>query len=222
VQRILDLIVPPRCALCLTPGPLACAACLAAVPLLAGPRCARCGRPTVLDVRACRECRGRRLGFATARAAIAYEGAGRDLVHRLKAGGLASLAVPAAGLVAAALDSPAAAAVTWVPPDPWREVLRGYHPPRLLAAELASRWSLPAAPMLRATGPRRPQRGLDRRARRANVRGAFAARGRVPSRVVLVDDVFTTGATLSAAATALRAAGARQVHAVTLARAVAA
>jgi predicted amidophosphoribosyltransferase len=107
-----------------------------------------------------------------------------------------------------------------VPPDGWRTIGRGYHPPELLARELAARWNLPAAPLLRAAGRRRPQRGLDPRARRANVRRAFRARDPAPSQVVLIDDVYTTGATLSACADELRRAGASSVTALSLARAV--
>jgi predicted amidophosphoribosyltransferase len=219
MPKLLDLLVPPRCALCGAPGPVACPACLAGVPLLGPVRCARCGRPTDHPVRDCRECRGRRLGFSTAAAAAPYEAGARELVHHLKGGGVAALAAPAAALVALALEPPAGSAITWVPPDPWREAVRGYHPPRLLAEQLGARWRLPARPLLAARA-RRSQRGLDRGARRANVRGLFSPAAAVPRRVVLVDDVFTTGATLSACATALRRGGAREVHAITFARAV--
>jgi predicted amidophosphoribosyltransferase len=106
-----------------------------------------------------------------------------------------------------------------VPPDPWRLVLRGGHAPALLAVALGKRWALPARPLLAAVGARPRQRGLDAGARRANVRGAFTAAA-AAGRVVVVDDVYTTGATLSACARALRQAGAGEVVAVTLARAV--
>jgi predicted amidophosphoribosyltransferase len=75
-------------------------------------------------------------------------------------------------------------------------------------------------PLLVRTPGSKRQAGLARAQRRANVRGAFAARSEAPPRVVLVDDVYTTGATASACSTALRRAGARRVDVVCLARAV--
>jgi predicted amidophosphoribosyltransferase len=217
--RPIDLLAPPGCGICLAgPGPV-CARCLAALPLLDGPRCGRCGTPTLRDVRECRACRGRRLGFGSARAAILYAGRARDLVHAFKDGGQRALASPAAGLVAVVVEPPPADVVTWVAADRWRLIHRGYHPPELLARELARRWGLEAEPLLEAAAWRRPQRGLDVAARRANVRDVFRARPAGGRRIALVDDVHTTGATLSAAAAALRRAGAQEVHAVALARA---
>jgi predicted amidophosphoribosyltransferase len=108
-----------------------------------------------------------------------------------------------------------------VPGDRWRTIQRGCHPAELLAREVARRWRLPAVDLLEPVRLRRPQRGLDTAARRRNVRGAFRARAvAVPAAVALVDDVYTTGATLDACARALRAGGAASVEVFTLARAV--
>jgi predicted amidophosphoribosyltransferase len=168
----------------------------------------------------CRECRGRRLGFASARAAIAHDEVGARLVHRLKQGGLRALAEPAAALIAFAVAAPEVEAVCWVPADRWRLIARGENPPELIAAALARRWGLPARNLLDVRRVRRPQRGLGVAERRANVRDAFRAIGPAPRTVCLVDDVMTTGATLSACAADLRRAGAARVEAVTLARVV--
>jgi len=94
------------------------------------------------------------------------------------------------------------------------------NPAKALARELAALWDLPVAALLSRREPARPQRGLSRAERRRNVRGSFTVVTRPPTRVALVDDVYTTGATVSAAATELRRSGARSVHVVTFARTV--
>jgi len=89
-----------------------------------------------------------------------------------------------------------------------------------LAEELARSWELPVVALLRRRRAAERQRGLSRAERRRNVAGAFVAPSAVPSSVVLVDDVFTSGATANSAASALRQAGARRVEVVTFARVV--
>src|SRR5690349_6123475 len=162
---MLDLLLPPRCVICGIGGRQLCAGCRDELPRIEPPLCARCGAPTVWPVERCRECAGRRLGFASARAAVGYD--------------------PAA---------------------------------RRLALELAALWELPCLPLLERTRGGR-QRGSSA-AERRTVRGAFRATAAAPRRVAVIDDVYTTGATAAAAATALRAAGARRVEAVAFARAL--
>jgi ComF family protein len=217
---LLDLLLPQRCVGCRVPGTAFCPRCATSLRVLAGPLCGRCGAPTAWPVARCRECAGRRLAFASARAAVAYEGAARELVGAWKERGLRGLAGPAADAIAAALERPDADALVPVPPDGDRSLRRGHHPPDRLARELARRWELPVARILGRTRPLRPQRGLPLRERRRNVRGAFVAGRPAPRVVVLVDDVYTTGSTASEAARALRARGARRVEVVTFARAV--
>jgi len=219
-MRAIDLLAPPGCGVCLSGHGPVCPECLQALSLLTGTLCLRCGIPTAVEVRECRRCRGVRLGFATARAALAYEGRGRDLVQAFKDRGQRGLAEHAAALIGLVVPAPEADAVTWVPADRWRLIGRGYHSPELLARLLGAAWGVPAVPLLAAHGRRRPQRGLDLKGRRANVRHAFRATACAPRRVALIDDVHTTGATLSACARVLAAAGAEDVHAVSLARAL--
>ena len=182
---------------------------------LAAPLCARCGAPTELVVPACRACKKLRW-LSTARSALWLSGPALGLVAGWKRGDISPRRL-AAAFVAHELARPPVDALVAVPPVRDRQLLRGADPPAELAAELARWWDLPVVPLVRRTRSVRPQRGLDATARRRNVRGAFAARAG-PARIALVDDVYTTGATVDECARALRAAGAQEVHVVTLAR----
>jgi len=162
----------------------------------------------------------RRLAFASARAAVAYDPAVRQLVRAWKERGLRTLAAVAAETMADALAPPAVAALAFVPPDRARGLERGHHPAERLARELGERWSLPVPALLGRTRLASRQRGLSLADRRRNVAGAFAPAGEAPARVGLVDDVYTSGSTANAAATALRKAGARRVDVITFARVV--
>jgi ComF family protein len=217
---VLDLLLPQRCLGCSRNGPQVCAACAHSLRRLRAPMCARCGRPTAWPVSHCSECEGRRLAFERAWAAVAYDDAVRKIVAAWKERGLRRLAPWAAELVVEVVPRPPSDVLTFVPPDRDRRLRRGHHPAEALANELAWRWGLQAGPLLVRTGPSRRQRGLDHAARRRNVRGAFAAREKVVRAIVLVDDVYTTGATANAAASALRRAGARRVEVVTFARTI--
>jgi predicted amidophosphoribosyltransferase len=216
---LLDLLLPRRCVVCRRGGGLLCTRCRDALPALTAPLCARSGAPTEWPVDRCRECSGRRLAFATARAAAPYDDDVRRFVHAWKERGLRTLAEAAAELVAARVPRPSAEVVTFVPADDWRARQRGHHPAERLARAAAVRWGLPCEPLLRRVGGVRRQRGLPLAERRTNVEHAFVP-SESPSSAVLVDDVYTSGATANAAASALRAAGARHVEVVTFARAV--
>ena len=217
---LLDLLLPRRCVVCALPGSTLCPACAVSLPRIAGPLCARCGAPVSWPVERCRECSGRRLAFASARAAVEYDAGVRSLVSAWKEHGLRGLASLAAAIVDEVVATPSAQLITFVPPDGDRSIRRGHHPPARLAGELGRRWELPVEPLLARTRPLRPQRGLPRDQRRRNVRGAFRAGRPARGRILLVDDVYTTGSTVSAAASALRTAGAARVDVITFARAV--
>jgi predicted amidophosphoribosyltransferase len=171
-------------------------------------------------VQRCAECSGRRLAFASARGALVYDAGARAFVASWKERGRSDLTVVAAELVAGRVRRPDADVVTFVPADRDRRLKRGHAPAAALAAELASAWSIPVVSLLR----RRPgigrQRDLPRAERRSNVARAFSPRGQSPPSVCLVDDVYTTGSTVTACATELRRAGAGRVDVVCLARAV--
>lgn len=153
-------------------------------------------------------------------APFAYEGVARELVARVKyrraRATVPWLAACMARLVVSARAEGAIAVVTWTPTTAARRRARGFDHAEALARAVARELGLPARPTLRRRqGP--PQTGRPASARRAGPR--FAARpGAVPARVLLVDDVATTGATIAAAAEALRRAGAASVIALTAAR----
>jgi predicted amidophosphoribosyltransferase len=217
---LLDLVFPSRCVVCGGPAKALCARCDDGLHRLGEPRCERCGAPTAWPVERCRECSGRRIAFATARAAVAYDDAARLVVAAWKERGLRKLSAVAAELVCEVVPRPRAYTLTFVPADPNRRLERGHNPTEQLAIEIGAHWQLPTAPLLARGHGVAPQRGLPLAERRRNVRGVFRATGNAPRTVVLVDDVYTTGATVSAAATALRRAGTRRVEVVTFARAV--
>jgi ComF family protein len=217
---LLDLVFPRRCVVCGADGAVLCAPCKTRLHLLSGPRCERCGAPTAWPVERCRECAGRRIAFARARAAVAYDDSAKRLVGAWKERGQRKLAEIAAELVDCGVPRPSAYTMTFVPADENRLLERGHNPAQRLALELGARWQLPAVSLLSRAPGRAPQKGLTLADRRKNIRGAFSATAPVPKAVVLVDDVYTSGATVSAAATALRKGGARRVEVITFARAV--
>jgi predicted amidophosphoribosyltransferase len=215
---VLDLLLPQRCVVCGSGGKQLCAGCRDGLQRIEPPLCARCGAPTAWPVERCRECAGRRLGFASARAAVGYDEAARRFVHAWKERGLRRLAPEAARLVAERVPPPEVEALTFVPSDRARRLKRGHNPAERLALELAALWDLPCLPLLERTrgGRQRGSSAVERR----TVRGAFRATGASPSKVAVIDDVYTTGATAAATATALRTAGARRVEAIAFARAL--
>jgi predicted amidophosphoribosyltransferase len=217
---VLELFLPERCSICSRPGAVLCEDCRDALVRLRPPVCECCGSPGPSPVARCAECSGRRLGFARARSAIVYDERARKLVRAWKEHGLRKLAQQAAGLVDEVVPRPDADVLAYVPGDPERAWKRGDVPPRGLARALAATWGIPAADLLARTRSLRRQRGLALAERRRNVRKSVVAAMAVPERVCLVDDVYTSGATVDACAAALRRAGAQRVEVVTVARAV--
>jgi predicted amidophosphoribosyltransferase len=151
---------------------------------------------------------------------VVYGGAAKPFMRAWKERGLRLFAAHAARLVVETMPRPAADVITYIPPDGDRSLKRGHHPAQRLARELASAWGIECHPLLRRARPVAQQTGLPLAERRRNVRGAFSATAPTFGVIVLVDDVYTTGATVNAAAAALRAAGAGDVHVITFARAV--
>src|SRR5437588_21378 len=184
----------------------------------AGPGCTRCGMPALEDVHGCRHCPPRPV--ARARAPFAYRGPARSALLRLKFNGWRAVA-EALGRAMAAVHAGPADAVTWVPLSPGRRADRGYDQALALAAVVSKRLGLSLVPLLERVTDTPPQSSRGGAERRRAMRGAFRAIGgrAPPTRVLLVDDVLTTGATAAERASALRSAGALEVALLTAARA---
>ena len=165
-------------------------------------------------------CRNGRRGFDEAFCYGSYEGTLRELIHLFKYSGMRRLARPLADLLAAALPRDRQFdAVTAVPLHWRRRWQRGFNQSGLLARVIARQRGIPLIRALRRGAATRVQAGLSNAQRRENVAGAFRARRGVAGlRILLIDDVMTTGATAGACAAALKKAGARSVSLAALAR----
>lgn len=149
-----------------------------------------------------------------------YEERARRVVTAWKESGRARLARVVAAIVIEVVPAPAADALVPVPGDPERAWRRGRATPEALAAALEACWGIGVDNLLRRTGPLPRQRGLSLSDRRRNARGSVTAMREAPRSACVIDDVYTSGATADACASALRRAGAQRVEVVTLARAV--
>jgi ComF family protein len=220
-QRWLDWLFPPRCAGCRRRGHWLCEPCRSRLEPVPPPHCPRCGN-SVLRAGLCRSCQQSPPAFDRVWALYQHEGAIRVAVHRFKYKGERGFAAPLGALLAAGLPATGFAAdlVVPVPLHPSRERQRGYNQSAELARVVAVAIDRPLTTDLRRHRPTPPQvgRGLDER--RRNVAGAFSWHGSELSsqRVLLIDDVCTTGATLDACARALRAHAPAAIVALTLTR----
>jgi ComF family protein len=232
---LLDLMLPPRCLRCGVTvdghGRL-CAECWRALTFLGPPQCRLCGYPLPHALPAaplCGDCAAEAPAYDRARAALRYDDGARRLILAFKHADRTDTA-PAFGrwLAGAGAELLAdAELITPVPLHRLRLLKRGYNQAAILARALARESGLALVPdLLQRRRATRSQQGLSGHARLENVTaGAFRVhpwhRGRVEGRrVLLIDDVLTTGATVGACTRVLRRAGASQVDVLTLARVV--
>ena len=218
-------LLPPACLLCEAPVParqgdaLVCELCRSRWEPVAPPWCERCGQPAFGDLE-CRLCATWPTGLAQVRSAVWLRGTARTAVHRLKYEGWWRVAEALAAAMRGLEPLTGRVSLIPVPLGSGRLRSRGYNQSERIAAALGAVTGLPVREAwLVRRRETRTQTALTPEARQANVAGAFEAAGVSGQACVLVDDVFTTGATLAEAAAALRSGGAARIEAVTFARA---
>ncbi|HYL33979.1 MAG TPA: ComF family protein [Stellaceae bacterium] len=229
---VLDLLLPPRCLKCgaeIAGDGALCAECWRGITFLQPPCCARCGLPFEVDLgpeAICGACAGETPAYSRARAALRYDEASRTLVLGFKHGDKLQLA-PALGRFMRQAGAELLASCDVIVPVPlhWTRLFaRRYNQAAVLAHAVARGSGLPVVADLLQRRRATPSQGRSGRAeRRRNVRGAFVlkkGRSAVGRRVLLIDDVLTTGATVSECARVLLESGATAVDVLTLARTV--
>jgi predicted amidophosphoribosyltransferase len=223
LAAVLDALFPRRCLGCDRGAWPFCPSCWSRTAVLALPGCLRCGRPLEAWVQTCSDCPPRTIGWA--RSAFLYEGPGREALMKLKFGRLRSASDGLAPWMLHALvraPPPSLARerpiLTWVPLASARRRSRGYDQAEALARSVGGLVGWPVRPLLRRVVETAPQARRRGGQRRKALRGAFLARAGVPERVILVDDVLTSGATAAECVRVLLAAGAGEVGVLTAAR----
>ena len=236
LKRAVDLVYPRNCQFCETPlteseGGVICASCLATAKLIEPPFCERCALPfhgAVTGKFTCGYCKDLKFHFSRTVSACRAQGIVRDSIHRFKYNRQMYYGPHlAAWLLAAAkrwIDWDNVDAIVPVPLYPRKQRSREFNQAGYLAERLSRDVNVPMRHReLRRVKETVTQTALDAKGRAANLRDAFAVRRAeafAGKRLVLVDDVFTTGATLDSCAKVLRVAGAEDVIALTVARGV--
>lgn len=222
-RLLLDILFPGRCLLCGTWllfegawGSQVCEACVTGLSPIAGPRCRVCSMPLSSEDGVCTRCRETRFAFEASHSLFAFEGEMKDLIHQYKFHGRTRIAELFAFFLAdAARRRFPDSVLVPVPPRPEKW---GYDHIGRIVRILEARHGMRILRILdRKKGL--PQKSLDFEERRRNLVGAIRVRhgSTAPDSSVLLDDVFTTGATLDACAHALKEAGGGKVQAITLA-----
>jgi len=223
-QTVLDMLYPPRCVACGRIGSYYCRSCREDLHFIDPPVCFRCGRP-LTEPGLCHICRRTISPLDGARSVLFFGGSVRFAIHALKYRNMPQLGRLLGAIMTGYIgpNSIHAQIIMPVPLHPERLKMRGYNQSALLALEISRHTSVPinGTALIRHRHTR-PQTTLHAQERWENVAGAFSVpRPEIVAgkRIVLIDDVMTTGATLKACAQALKAAGAASVWGFTLARA---
>jgi len=224
IDAFLELIYPSLCAGCkgVSTEPI-CKDCLAKIEMINEPICRYCGRSTEYDVEECRDCRGKKLHFDGARALFEFEGTGKDIIHSFKYDRETRLAPMIAERIVERRWFTDLDMVTFVPLFGRKKIERGYDQAELIAKEISRLSGIRHVRLLKRDRYTKDQNKLDHIARRKNVSGAFSSTDIHPvleKSILLVDDVYTTGRTISECAKILKAEGAKSVYGAVAAKAI--
>lgn len=222
-EAVLDLFYPRRCPFCdrvIQPDASVCEDCRKKIPYVREPVCKKCGKP-LADERTeyCMDCnRGRHI-FTAGRAVFSYEGMVRESLYRFKYANRREYAMFYAGEAAAAYGGWIAhmgvQAIVPIPLHKKRKQKRGYNQAEVFAEALSKRLNIPVqSGILRRMINTRPQKALGNFERKKNMKNAFISAENMVhlDRILLVDDIYTTGTTVDAAAAALRDAGVKEIY----------
>jgi competence protein ComFC len=232
-EALASLFYPATCVGCeanVERSDYLCPECEKRAPRIVAPFCAKCSEPfpgAITQTFRCANCAERKLHFDCAVAAYRSRGLVRNVLHQFKYGKQRHLRHPIAKWLSESLDDPRLRGrrfdlIVPVPLHPTRERERGFNQAALIAELLATSAAIPERPVLERIRYTTTQTAYDRAERMENLHGAFRLRKNQDVRglhVLLIDDVLTTGSTLSECARVLRKAGAVSVHAATAARA---
>jgi ComF family protein len=233
---ILDFVLPPYCGICRKPLNVGeksvCQVCFNRIEVITSPFCERCGKPSLSTV--CSECILYPHKFTRARALGKYQGVLKSLILLFKERRKLSIGKKLALLLSHIIKTDElmrdADLLTPVPLYPVVERQRGYNQSKILAQEISLYTGIPVAYILSQVKPTKPQKSFStsylskeeqRRLRVLNVKGVFRANNSVVhnKKIIIIDDVLTTGATLNECAEELYNAGASKVYAAVIARA---
>jgi competence protein ComFC len=232
-EATVSLLYPATCTICgknLRAGKYLCDVCETKALRIVAPFCERCSEPfegSMSSAFICANCAHRAIYFDAAVAAYRSRGIVREIIHEFKYARQTHLRYLIAQWLRAALDDERLREISFdlivpVPLHPARQRERGFNQASLLAESLCAETAVPSRPVLERIRYTTTQTALDRSERMENLHNAFRLRKKADVRglrVLLIDDVLTTGSTLSECARVLKRAGASSVHAATAARA---
>lgn len=226
IKGILDIVYPPICLNCGAFSQIIlCDKCEESLPLFTKPFCCKCGKPTVRHVPTCRECSNKKYYISKLRALGPYNGTLKQLIKMLKYSGSFRISEYLGMKIAYSfyeeLSSDKITIITYIPSRRSKRAHRGYNQSELIAKVISKTTSLPTIKTLVKTRHTREQAGLNKTERAKNIKGSFKCiniKKINDKKIVLIDDVFTSGSTINEAAKILIRSGAKEVIGIVAAR----